>query len=368
MKILFLTENFGYGPVSTMCVIVKKFKELYPDFEFVFWGNSHTSEICQKSNLFNNVLVVNSYSRELIEQKKDFIMEMDKIVAVETTDIIVNLINMYNLKNIYLIDNIFWLWDFLEDELKAINKYFISTVMPVDENINRIAYDFNNIVKVGPIREYKEFKYCNNNDNLLISLGGAESNASNENIVFTYYNNFLRVLDGCELKFNNVYVCGGKIIIDKLKNSSYKHGFIFGTLGHKEYLNLLYECSHIICSPGMGNFNEVSCSNIKTMFLLPINYSQFYQYEYFKTLNLDFYFDEFDFDVELEKYLEESQGVRLVLESLNKKNSIKVDNDLRTKIQQFILDKNYSSGRLNYYNNLDKHTIVNIISQIVKEG
>jgi len=367
MKILFLTENFGYGPVSTMCEVVKKFKELYPNFECFFWGNSHTAQICQKSNLFDDVLVANSYSSELIEQNKELIMNVDKIVAVETTDVIINLRNMYDLRNIYLIDNIFWLWDFLEEELKSINKYFVSTVMPVDENINRIAYDFNNIVKVGPIRTFNGFKDSKNNNNLLISLGGAESNASNEEIVFTYYNNFLKILDGCELKFEKIYVCGGKTIIDKLKNGFYKHKIIFDTLNHKEYLNLLYKCSHVICSPGMGNFNEISCSNIKTMFLLPINYSQFYQYQYFKTLNLDFYFDKFNFGVEIEKYLEESQGVKLVLDAVSKQNTIKKNTKLKSVIQKFISDNNFAEQRLVYYNNIDKNALQNIIKQIVEE-
>lgn len=368
MKILFLTENFGYGPVSTMCEILKKFKELYPNFEFVFWGNSQTAEICQKSNLFDSVLVADSYLKESIEQNKEIIMNADKIVAVETTDVIVNLISMYNLKNIYLIDNIFWLWDFLEGELKSINKYFVSTVMPVDENINRIAFDFNNIVKVGPIRMISEFRHCNENNNLLISLGGAESKSSNEDIVFTYYNNFLKVLDGCELEFKNIHVCGGKTIIDKLKKGFYKNGFIFETLDHKEYLNLLYKCSHVICSPGLGNFNEISSSNIKTMFLLPINYSQFYQYEYFKSLNLDFYFDEFSYDIKIKKYLEESLGVKLVLDVLSKHNDIKNNKSLKGCIQNFVLDKNYSDNRLYFYNDLDKHAIENIVNQIIEEN
>lgn len=367
MKILFLTENFGYGPVSTMCEIVKKFKELYSNLEYIFWGNLHTAEICKKSNLFDNVLITDSYSREQIEQNKKLLMSADKIVAVETTDVIVNLVNLYDLKNIYLVDNIFWLWDFLEEELKSIKKYFVSTAMPIDENINRIASDFNNIVKVGPIRTFREFKFCNTNNNLMISLGGAEPHTSDENIVFRYYNDILKVLDDCDFKFNNIYVCGGKSIVNKLSKEVYKHNFNFITLNHSEYLNLLYSCSHIICSPGMGNFNEISGSNIKTMFLLPINYSQFYQYEYFKSLNLDFYFDNFNFDVEIEKYLEENEGVRRVLEKLNEYNGNNNIIKVKNNIQRFIDDTNFLEKRLSFYKDLDKQAIENIINQIIEE-
>ena len=367
MKILFLTENFGYGPVSTMCEIVKYFKKLYPNNEYIFWGNSHTAEICKEANLFDDV-IISSYSREIINEYKELVLSADKIVAIETTDVLVNLINMFDLKNIFLIDNIFWLWDFLEEELKSIKKYFISTVMPVDENIHRIATDFNNLVKVGPIRTFGEFKYCDKNDNLMISFGGVESHASDENIAFSYYNNFLKVLDDCHLKFDKIYICGGKAVINKLSQDIYKHDFIFTTLKHFEYLNLLYSCSHIICSPGMGNFNEISSSNIKTMFLLPINYSQYYQYKYFKSLGLDFYFDQFNFDVEIKKYLEESEGVRCVLELLNKYNAnINIIN-MKNNIQRFIKDTNFSEKRLSFYNALDKHAVKNIVHKILKEN
>lgn len=367
MKILFLTENFGYGPVSTMCEIVTQFKKLYPNNEYIFWGNPNTAEICKKANLFDNIIISDSYSRERINECKELLLSADKIVAIETTDILINLINMFELKNIYLIDNIFWLWDFLEEELKSIKKYFISTTMPVDENINRIAADFKNLVKVGPIRTFREFKYCNKNNNLIISLGGAESHASDENIVFRYYNNFLKALDDCDLKFGKIYVCGGKSVVNKLSQDVYKQNFIFTTLNHIDYLNLLYSCSHIICSPGMGNFNEISSSNIKTMFLLPINYSQYYQYEHFKSLELDFYFDQFNFNVEIKKYLEESEGIRRVLEILNIYNMNSNITNMKNNIQSFINDTTFLDKRLSFYNALDKHAIENIVNQILEE-
>lgn len=369
MKILFLTENFGNGPVTTLCEIANKIKKNYCDVSLLFLGNGESAKICKKTYIFDNIYVIESYRKDKLKNFENLILSVDKIVAVETTDVLVNLINMYKLDNIYLVDNIFWLWDFLEDELKLLKRYFVSTVIPVDENIKRIASKFTNIVKVGPIRDVNKFKNCINKRNLMINFGGAECNSSNRNTVFKYYLNVIKCLDALQLNFQQIYICGRKSLINELKKYKFKNKFTFKTLEHNEFKMLLYQCSHTICTPGMGNFNELSISNIKTMFLLPINYSQYYQYQYFKSLNLDFYFNNYGFDVDIEKYLEETVGVKKVLNYLKIYNKIfeNTKYELCNEMRQFIADKTNDTRRFEFYNKIDKQALSTITKQIIEE-
>ena len=90
------------------------------------------------------------------------------------------------------------------------------------------------------------------------------------------------------------------------------------SMDNKKYIEKLKKCSHAIISPGLGNFNEISSTNIKVFFLLPINYSQYLQSNHYKNLDLGFYFQDFNNEFIIKSYLEESQGVKEVVDQVEK--------------------------------------------------
>ena len=271
-----LADAFGYGPITTLIGIAKELKK--QDVNLMFVGPKFCLEKIKKENICEKYVYMN-YTDKEIEKNISYFLKADKIIAVETTDILIHLINHYNLKNIYLIDNLFWMWDFIEEELKGLKGYYISTVINCDENITRIAKGFKNIKKVGALRDLSSYKRVERN-NLMISLGGAKSYMLDNEYIYRFYLKTINAIINSKdvSKFEKVYITGGKEVIKYIKdNITLKKNIIVKSYSNKEYLKKLYQCKYAIMSPGLGNFNEIISSNINVMFLLPINYSQYLQ-------------------------------------------------------------------------------------------
>ena len=185
-----LADAFGYGPITTLINVAKELKK--QNIKLVFIGPLFCIEKIEKENICDEYIHCD-YSCNSVDKNIYYFKSADKIIAVETTDILIYLINKYELKNLYLIDNLFWMWDFLESELKELKKYYISNVIPCDENIRRIANGFNNIEQVGSLRSIKRFKRIKDN-NLMISLGGAKSYLIDSSITNDFYIKCIQII------------------------------------------------------------------------------------------------------------------------------------------------------------------------------
>ncbi|MBQ7240097.1 MAG: hypothetical protein IJS56_01525 [Bacilli bacterium] len=349
-SIILLAEDFGFGPVTTLIEIAKEIKRRDKDIELIFIGPKFCINKIKSEGLCDKYVDIR-YMPEEIEKNIDLFKNANKILAVETTDILIYLINNYDLKNIYLVDNLFWMWDFLEEELKKLKRYYISDVISCDENIERIGQGFNNLYKVGMLR-HNYNKDIKTDNNLMISLGGAKSYMFNSDLIYKFYLNVINhILSNAKAKeFKTIYITGGSELIDYLKdNLIVLDNVILNTYNHDEYLDKLHSCRYAIMSPGLGNFNEIILSNINTMFLLPINYSQYIQRLKFKK-----YYDYFDYQINnkesaIEEYLEESIGVNKVIDNLKKYDFSSFDaeiesffnkNDVNKKIDKDKFDTN----------------------------
>lgn len=361
-KYILLADAFGYGPITTLINISKELKK--KKIEQIFIGPKFCLKKIKKENLCDEYIEMN-YNLEEIEKNINYFKDADKIIAVETTDILIYLIKKYKLKNIYLIDNLFWMWDFLEDELKELKKYYISNVISVDENIKRIAGDFTNIIKVGSLRNLSKFKKINEN-NLMISLGGAKSYMFDENISNNFYLKCIEIIQKNKniKKFNNVYIACGESLVDYIKNNlKLNDNIIIKNYSHEEYLKKLYTCNYAILSPGLGNFNEIISTNINVLFLLPINYSQHLQRHKYKEFKLDFHFQENNNEKYIENYLEESIGVKQAIENLRKYDF----NNFDKEIDKFLNSKVDEEKRYHFYENIDKDGLKEICEDLIGE-
>lgn len=359
---VFLADAFGYGPITTLCQIVIELKKQLKG-NYIFTGPKMCISQAKKYNIFHEFIEMN-YTNNEIDQNKEVFLSANKIIAVETTDILIYLINHYKIKNIYLIDNLFWMWDYLEPELKEIQKYYISNVIDCSSNIKRIAKDFNNLVTVGALRQMHNFKKITKND-LIISLGGAESYMFAENDIDNYYLNTVKeILETKYInKFSKIYIAGGESIIRYLKKNIVNEKVEIKTYNNSEYLNILYNCSHAIMSPGLGNFNEVISTDIKCLFLLPINYSQYLQRNIYKSLNIGFHFQENNKEKYIVKYLNEEEGVQKVIDNLKCYDFYTFKDELASYFE----DITNTMKREKFYNSIDKYGIKEVCSDILKE-
>lgn len=360
-NIIFLADAFGYGPITTLLLIAEQLRKK-TNAKFIFIGPKLCVNYLNKSNIFDQIIEA-EYTEDLIRKHKKTFINALKIIAVETTDILISLINNFQLDNIYLIDNLFWMWDFLEPELKKINRYYISNVIDCSSNKKRIAKDFNNIVEVGCLRKLNEF-HSVTNENIIISLGGVESYMFDDQIVKnTYLNSIKTILNNKNIKkFKKIYIAGGTNIIEYIKKNINGNNIIIDSFSNNDYLKILHNCSHAIMSPGLGNFNEIISTDIKCMFLLPINYSQYLQRIEFEKLNIGFHFQKNINEKQIEKYLDEKKGVNQVIENLYTYNIENFENELNL---YFDSDNNMLE-RLKFYKKINKNGIEKICEDIME--
>ncbi len=366
---LFLAEAFGYGPIVTACNLAKKIKHK-KKCRLIFAGPIFCVNVAKKFRVFDEIIICNSYNEENIEKNIRIFKEATGIIATETTDILIYLINKYEMNNLYLVDNLFWMWDSLEDELKQLRRYYISNTIDCTDNINRIGNGFSNLKIVGPTREMNKFNRCEAKKNLMISFGGAESCLLLKEKVNKFYLKLLNVILETPLlkKFKKIYITGGEDLITFLSYNVEQKNIHFESMNNKKYIKKLKNCSHAILSPGLGNFNEISSTNIKVLFLLPINYSQYLQRERYKKLNLDFYFQEFNEVFVIDNYLEETKGVKEVIKHVEKYIKENNFNDFKKCLYNFLGDQDFNTiKRREYYELLLKDSLEKISEDIIKD-
>ena len=220
-------------------------------------------------------------------------------------------------KHVLYVDNLFWMWDSLPEELNEVDAYFAAETMNLDKNIERVGRQIKRLFRVGPLREFCPVETQKLENRILINLGGAESFLEDYDIILSMYSvilkNFINALQN--LFDGEIVVCGGNRIITELQKIPLDRTVIFKSLVNNEYLKMLKASKYLIMSPGMGNFYELMNADQKAYMLPPINYSQFLQLRaYLKedvgisALN----WDSFDWYIEVEDYLEEKEGVELV--------------------------------------------------------
>ncbi len=359
---ILLADAFGYGPITTLINISYELKKR--EVKLIFVGPEFCLNKIKKEKCCDEYICMD-YSEENIDKNINIFKSASKIIAVETTDILIYLINKYKFKNLYLIDNLFWMWDFLEDELKELKRYYISNVIPCKDNIKRIAEGFNNIKEVGSLRKINRFRKINSN-NLMISLGGAKSYLMDPKISNDFYINTIKYIFNNKNinKFEKIYLTGGEEIISLIKeNVTLNDDVIIGTFDNKDYLKKLYDSKYAILSPGLGNFNEVISTNINTMFLLPINYSQHLQRIKFKKIYPCFHYQENDKEFDIEEYLEESIGVKKTIDNL-----VKYDfNNFESELDMFFKSNVNEALRYDLYKKIDKNGIKEVVNDIFEE-
>lgn len=374
MKILVTAEAFGYGPIATCLNVVKELKKI-PDVSMTFLGTGISLEQAKMTNYFDTILECETFKYEELEKAKDVFFNHDVVLSSENIPGAIFALKN-GLKNVYYMDNLMWMWDEIHDGLEDLKGYIISETIPCDKNFKRIGGNIKNPVFVGPIRDMDIRNNGNQENKLIINVGGAEAFIIDPNIVKSFYNKLINnILASSELinRFDKIIVCGGSGVIDNLTLNTHEPKIIVKTLANEEYLKELDTCSHCIMASGLGNFFETLWRNKEIMYLPPVNYSQLLQLDYYKDMDLGFKmvnWDKFDFFESIPSLLNEEAGVNLVLENVKKYIEESDENTILENVKDFLNSnqRQYYQIRTDYANSLKKDAAKEIAEMIYRDN
>lgn len=374
MRILVSCESFGYGPVATGLCVCKELKK-YDDVKLDFIGSGIAYEQAKMSGYFDKFYLCDTFDFDDLDKHKKVIQSYDIFLSSENLNGAIYALKS-NIKKTYYIDNLMWMWDKVDDGLINARKYFISDIIPSKENFNKIGKKIKNPVFVGPIREIKAEK-CKTKNQLMINIGGAESFMLDKKLILEFYNKIINeILEVKEVdKFESIIICGGSGIISKLcikNNPKIKKE----TLSHDDYIKEMKKSEYLIMASGLGNFIESVGKEKNIMYIPAINYSQLQQIEYYEKEKLGFdiiNWPQFDFYKEIPKFLEEEEGVNLVVSNIKEYLRKDYSELIKNKIKYFLNNnqKQYFKIRKEFINKFDKNassTVAKIIYEDNKEG
>lgn len=371
--ILVTAEKFGYGPIITCLNVVKFLKQkLNKKIKLIFLGTSIAKEQAVSSKLFDKVIECKTYDYQDLDNFKELFVGANAVLSSEN-QLGAIYAKQLNIKNVYFIDNLVWMWDKITPGLETVDGYFISETFSSKENFKKIGGNIKNPIFVGPLRDIDKTQY-NSENTLMINFGGAESFMLDEQIVKSFYKKILSEILNTDVlnKFDKIFVCGGSGVINELRKNCPVHKNVeISTLPYKEYLSKLHKCSHVIMSSGLGNFIETVGIGKSIMYIPPVNYSQLLQLEEYKNLDLGFEilnWDTFDFYKNIPEFLDEEAGVNMVVENVAKylKDNSKT---LYNKVIHFIdsnKQTNFFSKRNSYISNFSSDAPEIIANYILK--
>ena len=285
--ILVTAEKFGYGPIITCLNIVKVLKGIASrkNLKMVFLGTSIAKEQAEKSLLFDEVIECETYSYDALKKHLTLFKNAKAILCSENQFGAIYA-KQLNLKNVFFVDNLVWMWDKITPGLESVDGYFISETFDSRPNFEKIGNQIKNPIFVGPLRKINVNNYKTLNQ-LVINFGGAEAFMLDKDMVINFYKKILTEIltDKVQNKFDKIYVCGGSGIINQLQEFCSKK-IIVKSFSNDKYLRILHKSSHLIMSSGLGNYIESIGINKNILYIPPINYSQLLQLDEYKKLNI----------------------------------------------------------------------------------
>lgn len=321
MQILVTAEMFGYGPIITCNYLVESLKNKVCA-KWIFMGSGIAMEQAKRTGFFDEYVFCETYDIDELEKKRNYFEESDAVISVENLQ--GALFCVRNSFKVYYIDNLFWLWGSIPEELNKVSCYFIVDYFNARENINRIGQGIKKYEFVGPLRKFNVIESDRKENKILINFGGAESFLSNFELVLDFYSIALKgIFSTCREAFiEEIVVCGGNRMVESIKDRLGNESDIrYASFSKEDYLEELCTAQYVILSPGIGNFSESLDLSIPIMMLPPINYSQFWQMEEYKKLGLGIEmknWNDFQWYVEVERNVEESIGVDQVMENVQR--------------------------------------------------
>ena len=320
MQILVTAEMFGYGPIITGNYLVESLKKKINAY-WVFMGSGIAMEQAKRSNMFDEYVACETYKLEDLEKNREYFESSDAVISSENLQGAIFCVR--NSFKVYYIDNLFWLWNKIPDELNRVACYFMVDCFNTKENIKRIGSGIQRYELVGPLRKNVLRDSEKKENKVIINIGGADSFLSSFELVKEFYRIVLSgiISKSKEANVTDIIVCGGKAMIDGLRCYFLNENTVrFESFSKDEYLHEISQARYVFLSPGLGNFFECLNFSVPVMMLPPINYSQFWQMEEYKKIDFGISmlnWCDFQNYITVERDVEEKVGVDQVLANVH---------------------------------------------------
>ncbi|WP_240420355.1 hypothetical protein [Paenibacillus periandrae] len=378
MKILVTAESFGYGPIITCLNVIEKLKRRTVG-TFSFLGSGVSMEQAKLSELFDEYVECDTFSSADLKKHDGVFNEASFIVSSENIEGAIYGVKAG--KKVFYIDNLFWMWDEIPQELGEVDTYFIAESLDISSNLSRFKNSIRRLKIVGPLRQVAHSESIKNNNKvnqLLINFGGAESFMIDKHLIYDYYECLLsKILDVTTETFSSILVCGGSGLIKELQSRTTKLSLLsFCTFSNEEYLEKLNESTSIVLSPGLGNFFEVLNQTVPVLFIPPINFSQFWQIEDYKKYSTAFdqiNWSNFEWGHHVDRCAKEELGVNQVLQNVKYfLESERAQKEVAHHIKNFFMKPhaycNYGEERQKIVSCLKPNGIDTVVNEILKRS
>jgi len=279
MRILCEAVSFGFGPVSKLLSLCELLNQKH---SLSFIGSGCSLSLAQKTNIFEKIIVLDTTSTN----------HFNDSVPFSGYDVVLSVMNplfgraaLENGCKLIVIDSLFYMWDKIDPVWEECDLLIIQSFFEEKKRLLS-THNFTNAQIVGPIISTQiEPKKQNVHNTLLINFGGAD---------YPYIKNFNDIqlfIRKLTLEIERIDIFDEKIItigprcLQSMKELE-RNGFKVRSFSHDEFLFQLSKSSTLLTIPGLTSSFESFCLAIPTLFLPPLNYSQFLNLRTFRSLEL----------------------------------------------------------------------------------
>lgn len=275
-KVLAVTTNFGFGPVSKLCAILKGILKKYGDqVEVTYYGSGESLNFIRR-NLGDSVLYEYADSDSVEEKMFDSFIdgsEFNLLVNVMNLNIIKMMSNL-SIKNIF-VDSLNWMWPESIEGIDCCDMYIIQNCFLEQGNKGKNA----NEVIVNPILDLDfpaGIVQKKSKNIILINFSGIITPDNKDNFFIEYVSYYLNIFSEISVieRYKVICACNSKQL-EYLKNLKFEDiDIVFTELTHEKFLEIARVASKIFSTPGLTFYLESRVLDIDVYYLLPSNYSQ----------------------------------------------------------------------------------------------
>lgn len=364
MKVLAVTTNFGFGPVSKLVTILEKILSC-SQVSITFCGTGQSKEYVS-NNLKDKINYI-EYDTETVtaNQIHNIMKNYDLLINVMGFHI-QKIATVDVLQKSVFIDSLSWMWNEPISNIEHCSVYFIQKGL--DSFKTRFSYA--NSIEVNPIINPKFSKFeILPHDFILVNIAGIYMPQNNDNFGINYLDFWMHTIKSLDKfkMYKVIFACNSnqKEYFEKIQKSGEENNFIFKVFTHQGFLQAANKAKIILSTPGITFYFESISLGLNVFYLLPSNYSQYLLLEeYVKNGAKGLAFSSFGKQYEIKQGLEEYEGIRLtrnVFSLITKEYSNKIKEILNTELSY--KDKAYrtnifTNGADQIYNELVKRNLI----------
>lgn len=276
MRILCEAITFGFGPISKLLSIAEVLNQNYI-LDYIGSGSSYF--LAKRSQCFDK-----TYEIDTSVLDKSLISEV-----IDKYDVIISVLNpefgeiaLERGKRLIVIDSLFYMWKEISSVWKNCDLLIIQSLYNEKKRIKKES--LKNAQIVGPIISNKIQKEASDNK-LLINFGGADYPYLDMPDLIPQFIcdliEYINVFNG--FKYKTITI--GPRYCEKL-NVLKEYGFNIMSCSHNDFLSELQTTEMLLTIPGLTTSFEAFSLGIPTLFLPPLNYSQYRNLKIFEEFGI----------------------------------------------------------------------------------